>query len=104
MHVEWFAGRLRELRESAGLTQQQLAERASMAWRTITHLESGDRKPSWETVLALSKALDVSCEAFTSEPMEHEPKGRGRPRKAKAEVAPAPVKRPRRIAKKRASS
>ncbi len=81
MKAEWFAGRLRELREAAGLTQQQLALRASMAWRTITHLEGGDRKPSWETVLALCQALGVSPEAFLQEPADRPPPGRGRPRK-----------------------
>jgi DNA-binding XRE family transcriptional regulator len=30
-----------ELREGAWLTQAQLAERAGMAWRTITRLEAG---------------------------------------------------------------
>src|SRR4051812_41532812 len=93
MKAEWFAGRLRELREAAGLTQQQLAERAGMAWRTITHLEGGDRKPSWETVLALCQALGVDCREFAKEPTtQHEPR-RGRPPKAPPEQ-PAP-KRPR---------
>jgi transcriptional regulator with XRE-family HTH domain len=93
MKAEWFAGRLRELRESAGLTQEQLAERAGMAWRTITHLEGGDRKPTWETVLALCQALGVDCGEFTREPTSpHEPR-RGRPPKG-APPQPAP-KRPR---------
>jgi transcriptional regulator with XRE-family HTH domain len=81
MKAEWFAGRLRELREAAGLTQQQLAERAGMAWRTITHLEGGDRKPSWETVLALCQALSVEVGEFAKEPTaQYEPR-RGRPPK-----------------------
>jgi transcriptional regulator with XRE-family HTH domain len=93
MKAEWFAGRLRELRESAGLTQEQLAERAGMAWRTITHLEGGDRKPTWETVLALCVALGVDCREFAKEPTQpHEPK-RGRPPKPAAEQ-PGP-ERPR---------
>jgi transcriptional regulator with XRE-family HTH domain len=68
MSAEWFARRLRELREQAGLTQQQLAQRAGMAWRTITHLEGGDRKPTWETVLTLCGALGVGCGEFAKEP------------------------------------
>jgi transcriptional regulator with XRE-family HTH domain len=91
--AEWFAGRLRELREAAGLTQEQLGRRAGMAWRTITHLEAGDRKPTWETVLALCRALGVECGAFATEPAARPEPRRGRPRKAKpAEEAP---KRPR---------
>jgi transcriptional regulator with XRE-family HTH domain len=85
MKAEWFAGRLRELREAAGLTQQQLAERAGMAWRTITHLEGSDRKPTWETVLALCQALGVEVGEFAKEPTtQHEPR-RGRPPKEVAE-------------------
>jgi transcriptional regulator with XRE-family HTH domain len=97
--AEWFAGRLRELREAAGLTQQQLAERAGMAWRTVTHLEGGDRKPTWETVLALCQALAVDCGEFAKEPAAQPEPRRGRPRKA-APTEPAP-KRPRGRPRKR---
>src|SRR5262245_5435492 len=93
MKAEWFSGRLRELREVAGLTQQQLAERAGMAWRTITHLEGGDRKPTWETVLALGVALGVDCGEFAKEPRTRPEPRRGRPPKAMA-AQPTP-KRPR---------
>lgn len=82
MKAEWFAGRLRELREAAGLTQQQLAERAGMAWRTITHLEGGNRKPSWETVIARCQALGVDCGEFAKEPAPRPQPGPGRPRRA----------------------
>jgi transcriptional regulator with XRE-family HTH domain len=83
MKAEWFAGRLRELREAAGLTQQQLAERAGMAWRTVTHLEGGDRKPTWETVVALCVALGVGSDEFLKPPAAPTgPRPRGRPRKA----------------------
>jgi DNA-binding XRE family transcriptional regulator len=101
MNVEWFAGRLRELREAAGLTQQQLAERAGMAWRTITHLEGGDRKPSWETVLTLCAALNVGCQEFAKEPAPRPEPKRGRPPKTGGVSAvpgpgeSAPSKKPR---------
>jgi transcriptional regulator with XRE-family HTH domain len=91
MKAEWFAGRLRELREAAGLTQEQLAERAGMAWRTVTHLEGGDRKPTWETVLALCRALGTEVGEFAREPAGRPEPRRGRPRKA-APTAPAPKK------------
>lgn len=79
MNGDWFASRLRELREAAGLTQPQLAERAGMTRDGISHLEQGRRKPSWETVLALCAALGVDCTAFTQEPAKREPQGPGRP-------------------------
>jgi transcriptional regulator with XRE-family HTH domain len=49
-----FGVRLKQLREAAGLTQEQLATRADM-------LEQGVREPVWSTV------LDVNCLAFTDE-------------------------------------
>ena len=55
---------LRELREAAGLSQAQLAERAGMHLHGVTKLEQGYREPSWATVLALAKALGVSTDAF----------------------------------------
>src|SRR5947208_15649317 len=84
MKAEWFAGRLKELRERAGLTQPQLAERAGMNRLGIAKLEQGVTKPSWETVIALCKALKVSCDAFLQAPATPQQTGRGRPRKAPA--------------------
>src|SRR5262245_31821340 len=89
----WFAGRLRELREAAGWTQEHLAERAGVKREAIARWEAGKREPGWSNVLALAEALGVDCTAFTQEPAGRPPAGPGRPRKA-AEEAPAP-KRPR---------
>ena len=83
MSADWFAGRLRELRENAGLSRKELAERAGMQSEAgIRNIEQGIRKPSWETVIALAQALGVDCNAFTEPPATGapEPKG-GRPRK-----------------------
>src|SRR5205807_2293586 len=89
MASEWFAGRLRELREAKGWTRNQLADAAGMAMDGVAHLELGRRKPTWETVLALAAALGVDCTAFTKPPAEREPAKPGRPAKGKAEAAPA---------------
>jgi transcriptional regulator with XRE-family HTH domain len=77
-----FGVRLRELREQAGLTQQQLANAAGLHRFGIAKLEQGVREPSWATVKALCDALGVDCTAFTQEPADREPAGPGRPRKA----------------------
>ncbi len=85
MAQQTFAERLRQLREAAGLTQPQLAERAGMNRFGIAKLEQGVREPTWSTVQALARALGTSSQAFegtaetSSEAAPKRP--RGRPRK-----------------------
>ena len=56
-----FAGRLRQLRESAGLSQEELAERAGLSSHAISALERGTRtRPYPHTVRALADALGAS--------------------------------------------
>ena len=93
-----FARRLKELREAAGLTQQQLGERAGMHKLSVAKLEQGLREPSWATVQALADALAVGCEAFRQEPGPAPAPRRGRPPKAEP-PEPAP-KRPRGLPRK----
>jgi transcriptional regulator with XRE-family HTH domain len=81
MNADWFAGRLRELREAKGLSREQLAEAAGMKVGGVRDLEQGVRSPAWKTVLALCQALGVSCEEFTREPAHRPPPSPGRPRK-----------------------
>jgi transcriptional regulator with XRE-family HTH domain len=59
-----FGQRLKELRESRGLTQGELAELAGMNRFGVAKLEQGVREPHWPTVLALCAALKVDCRAF----------------------------------------
>lgn len=96
MNGDYFAGRLKELREAAGLTQAQLAEKIGMSLGGLRHLEQGDNRPTWDSVLALAGALGVDCKAFCHEPAEREAAGPGRPPKATAKSEPTePAKRPR---------
>ncbi|MDQ3286504.1 MAG: helix-turn-helix domain-containing protein [Actinomycetota bacterium] len=56
-----FGGRLRRLREAAGLTQEELAARAGLSAKAISMLERGERKrPYPHTVRALADALKLS--------------------------------------------
>ena len=87
MNPDWFADRLKELREGAGLSQQALADKSGMTREGIAQLETRRRKPSWESVVALCQALDVGCDAFTTPAAERQDQGRGRPRKAPAAVS-----------------
>ncbi len=58
-----FAEQLRRLREAAGLTQKELAERAGLTRDAIGALERGlRRRPYLHTVRTLSVALDLSEE------------------------------------------
>jgi predicted ATPase/transcriptional regulator with XRE-family HTH domain len=56
-----FAAQLRELRETAGFTQEELAAIAGLSVHAISALERGERRrPQVDTVRALSAALDLA--------------------------------------------
>src|SRR5919107_1101901 len=56
-----FGARLRRLREAAGLTQEELAERAGLRARGISDLERGARnRPYPHTVRSLADALELA--------------------------------------------
>ena len=59
-----FRTRLKELRAAAGLTQQELADRAEISITGLRSLEQGDMDPKFSTVLKLALALGVDCKAF----------------------------------------
>jgi len=83
------------------MTQKQLAEAAGLKEGGVRDLEQGRRMPSWETILALAKALGVDCTAFTTKPAAgaESPRPRGRPRSAATQMRPAPAGTPPRTAK-----
>jgi transcriptional regulator with XRE-family HTH domain len=78
---EWFAGRLRELREARGWTQHQLAGAAGVTAAAVKCIEQGRNRPVWDTVVALCRALAVRPDAFAQAPACR-PRPRGRPCKA----------------------
>jgi transcriptional regulator with XRE-family HTH domain len=85
--VNGFAGRLKELRQKARMTQPQLAEKAGLSKAGIAHLEQGLREPSWTTVQALAAALGVDCLAFKAAPAAGTKAARrGRPSKNAAKT------------------
>ena len=56
-----FGARLRRLREAAGLTQEELAQRAGLTARGISDLERGARnRPYPHTVRSLADALELT--------------------------------------------
>src|SRR5262245_27425572 len=89
MDAKQFGARLKELREGAGLTQTELADKAGLSQRAVSHWEQGLREPVLSNLVALSEALGVDCTAFLEAPAGRPPAGPGRPRKERAEE-PAP--------------
>lgn len=57
-----FPERLRSARESRGLSQAQLAEKAGLQSAAIAHFEAGRRSPSLKNLRALAEALAVSSD------------------------------------------
>lgn len=76
-----FGPRLRELRNEAGLTLADLAEKSGLHSQTIVKLEGGERGPVWGTVVALADALGVPVEAFRKAARAEMERRPGRPRK-----------------------
>lgn len=62
--VTAFADALREARQTAGMTQEDLAERADVSVRFISFLETGKRQPSLSAIAAVSAGLGVSMSAL----------------------------------------
>ena len=58
--------KLKAAREKAGLTQEQLAEKAGVARQTILFLEKGQYNPSLRLVFKLSTILKVPVEELFS--------------------------------------
>jgi predicted ATPase/DNA-binding XRE family transcriptional regulator len=58
-----FGAHLRRLRETAGLTQEELASRSGLSAKAISRLERGERKrPYAHTIRSLADALELSKE------------------------------------------
>jgi transcriptional regulator with XRE-family HTH domain len=55
-----FGEHLRELRASAGLSQEALAEKASLHRNYIGHIERGEKTASLEVLVRLAAAFDLS--------------------------------------------
>jgi transcriptional regulator with XRE-family HTH domain len=72
------ARNLKQLRESRGLTQQQMAKLAGVPRATWSHLESGDANPTLAVLHKAALALSVTLEELLSTPRavgRHYPRG-----------------------------
>ena len=64
--VDRFASRLRELRNSRGMRQSDLAQAAKITTSYVGRLESGGAAPGIDLVARLAKALGTSVEHLVS--------------------------------------
>jgi transcriptional regulator with XRE-family HTH domain len=75
-----FNERLKELRKTAGLSQDGLAKASGLSVSAISKLEQHSMDPSWSTVQQLAKGLGVSILEFLNgeeeeKPQAEKPKG-----------------------------
>ncbi|ELZ47393.1 XRE family transcriptional regulator [Halorubrum distributum JCM 9100] len=57
-----FETRIRELREGAGLTQAELADRVDVTRQTILYVEKGEYNPSLELAWRIAREFDAHVE------------------------------------------
>ena len=57
-----FSERLRELRKSKDLSQSELAKKLNVSKSTISMLEVGSRKPSWELMEQIADYFNVDLD------------------------------------------
>ena len=62
-HAIAFGKVLKELRHSAALSQDALAEKADLERTFISFLERGERQPTLSTIIALASALNIGPDA-----------------------------------------
>lgn len=59
-----FGPRLQSLRETAGLSRAALAAAVDLSAESIRLFETGDRRPTWDTVQALAAHFGVTTDTF----------------------------------------
>lgn len=57
-----FGKRLREVRKTRGLKQQELADILGISQKSYSHWENGKTEPSFESIVKLADLLDVSLD------------------------------------------
>ena len=57
-----FETRIRDLREEAGLTQAELADRVDVTRQTVLYVENGEYNPSLELAWRIAREFDARIE------------------------------------------
>ena len=60
--------RVRRFRESAGLTEEALAQAADIGRITLVRLENGDQSPRFKTLQSIARALGMDTPQLLVEP------------------------------------
>lgn len=62
--IKAFGRKVRDLRTSAGLSQEQLANEAEIPLSQVGRIERGEINPTLSTISALAKALNIELSNF----------------------------------------
>ena len=68
MHQTNLIKRLKDRREQLGVTQEQLAELAAVALRTVKELDSGKGNPTVRTLIKLADVLGMELKLEVRKP------------------------------------
>jgi transcriptional regulator with XRE-family HTH domain len=63
---------IRQLREERDMTQEALAQEASVTVGHMSMIERGHSNPTWATVKAITRALDSTMVIIAKRAAEHE--------------------------------
>lgn len=64
--IKAFGTHLRKVRESNGLSQQQLADMANIAKITIQRIENAKCTVTLDVMVSIAKAIDISLKELTN--------------------------------------
>lgn len=62
-----FGERIKILRKAKDLTQEELGEKANLSYKFIGEIERGQTNPSFDTLAALAKALNINISQLFEE-------------------------------------
>jgi transcriptional regulator with XRE-family HTH domain len=62
--LKQFGKRSRMVRKAAKITQEEAAEKAELNPKYLGQIERGEKRPSFDAIMALAKALRVEPEVF----------------------------------------
>lgn len=73
---EMIGARLKEIRGSKGITQEQLSEMVGINPKYLSSIERGKENPTLNTILKLAETLDVGLNDIFSDIQVEDPKNR----------------------------